>query len=138
MDSLADFETQHLRPNERRVLLAGARPMTAYDVLAILQAERVTAPPTVYRALKGLEARGLVHRIDSLKAYVPCSHAPGDHGHHGHLLVCTDCGQVQEVADAGVEAMVAQLAQERGFALAENRVELSGRCADCQATARAG
>ena len=65
-----------LTPIRRRVLelvWAGHGPVKAYDILDILRSERSSAaPPTVYRALEFLLAQGLVHKIESLNAYLGC------------------------------------------------------------------
>ena len=53
-----------------------------------------TKPPTVYRALDFLIAHGLVHRLESLNAYVGCP-AP-DASHEGQFLICGACGGVSE------------------------------------------
>ena len=58
------------------------RPIGAYAILERLKSDgRSAAPPTVYRALDFLMGVGLVHRIESLNAYVGCAH-PGDEKYH--------------------------------------------------------
>ena len=48
-------------------------PIGAYDVLRRLSQEHQSAaPPTVYRALDFLLEQGLIHRIESLNAYIGC------------------------------------------------------------------
>ena len=55
------------------VLSASDAPMTAYQILGQLQKnEPDIAPPTVYRALSALTDQGRAHRLESLKAFVPC------------------------------------------------------------------
>ena len=44
---------------------ASTEPSSAYDILREMKDDGITAPPVVYRALKGLLDRGLVHRIES-------------------------------------------------------------------------
>ena len=52
---------------------AGHRPVGAYELLAALGRDgQPAAPPTVYRALDFLVDQGLVHRIESLNAFVGC------------------------------------------------------------------
>ncbi len=91
---------------------------------------RRSAPPTVYRALEFLLAQGLIHRIESLNAYVGCVHPDGDHG--GQFLICTGCGATAEVHDPRVDAAVARRAQELGFAVARKTIEVAGLCPPCQ------
>ena len=65
-----------LTPLRRRVLelvWSSHRAVKAYDLLAALgDAVGAAKPPTVCRALEFLMAQGLVHRIDSLNAFVGC------------------------------------------------------------------
>ena len=79
-----------LTPIRRRVLelvWASHEPVKAYDILDILRSERDSAaPPTVYRALEFLLGEGLVHKIESLNAYVGCGE-PG-HADAGQFLIC--------------------------------------------------
>jgi len=55
-------------------------PMTAYQLLGRMRRNGgAVAPPTVYRALKGLEAAGLVRRIETLRAWaLVTAPAPGE------------------------------------------------------------
>ncbi|MBT4486998.1 MAG: transcriptional repressor [Rhodospirillaceae bacterium] len=129
---------ERLTPLRRRVLelvWAGHSPVGAYDLLALLQDERGrVAPPTVYRALEFLCRQGLVHRLDSLQAFIGCGH-PGAHGegrHAAHFLICRDCGVAVEVRDGQLDGAISHLAGRTGFTIADETIELSGRCAACQ------
>jgi Fur family zinc uptake transcriptional regulator len=129
---------ERLTPLRRRVLelvWRGHRPVGAYDLLALLQDERGrVAPPTIYRALEFLCDQGLVHRLDSLQAFIGCGH-PGAHdeAHHAaHFLICQDCGLAVEMRDGQLDGAILGLAARAGFAIADETVEISGLCADCQ------
>ncbi len=129
-----------LTPLRRRVLELVWRshaPVGAYDLLARLSSKKATAretrpaaPPTVYRALEFLLAQGLIHRIESLNAYVGCMHPEGAHG--GQFLICSDCGAAAEVHDPRVDAAVARRAKELGFAVSRKTIEVAGVCPPCQ------
>jgi len=141
-----------LTPLRRRVLeliWRGHAPVGAYDLLARLsdangtvgerstageqstaKDKRPAAPPTVYRALKFLLAQGLIHRIESLNAYVGCMHPEDAHG--GQFLICSDCGATAEVHDPRVDAAVARRARELGFAVRRKTIEVEGVCPPCQ------
>ncbi|MDP6565758.1 MAG: Fur family transcriptional regulator [Alphaproteobacteria bacterium] len=125
---------KRLTPLRRRVLelvWRSHRPVGAYDLLALLQVERGrVAPPTVYRALEFLRHQGLVHRLDSLNAFIGCDR-PG-HGHQGHFLICQQCGAAVEVRDGNLSGAIDRLADRSGFAIAAETVELTGHCAGCR------
>jgi Fur family zinc uptake transcriptional regulator len=119
-----------LTRNETEVLalLRGANgPMTAYQLLGRMQRNGgAVAPPTVYRALKGLEEAGVVQRIETLRAWaVVTSAVPGV------VVICDDCGSVRSVdAPSLFESLHQRLAAE-GFAEARQTIEVHGRCGDC-------
>ena len=48
-----------------RLLKKSQTPLSAYEILDRLRNAGIKAPPTVYRALDSLVARGLAHRIES-------------------------------------------------------------------------
>lgn len=128
----------------REVLLAADRPMTAYDLLDALRGEGVTAPLTVYRALRRLIADGLVHRLESLNAYVVCAHPgpePGGHAEDSHapaFIVCEDCGAVDEIEDSEAIAMLTSDARRKGYAVSRMAVEMIGACRSCRDAAGNG
>ena len=106
-------------------------PVGAYDLLrALVKTQPGAAPPTVYRALDFLLAQGLVHRIESLNAFVGCAHPRLAHG--GQFLICGDCGAAAEVHDPRVDAAIARRAAELGFAISRKTVEVQGLCGPCQ------
>ncbi len=112
------------------ILCRSDRPLGAYEILDRLQRQVPGArPPTVYRALTFLQEQGLVHRIESLNAFLGCLHP--EHPHLGQFLICRRCGRVEELEDAGVERDLGRLARAWGFRPDARVVELLGRCADC-------
>lgn len=135
MTTTADARPDLTR-NEERVLgalRASGKPRKAYDILEELRPQGVKAPMTVYRALDGLTEKGLVHKLDTLNAYMLCG---SDHAHrHASqvFVICENCGEAREVDDCAVEARVQEVAKAAGFSLAGARLEISGLCAECRA-----
>ncbi|MHA1597570.1 MAG: Fur family transcriptional regulator, partial [Alphaproteobacteria bacterium] len=128
--SLCNERGARLTDLRRRVLelvWASHRPIGAYDLLDSLKNERRNAaPPTVYRALDFLVDLGLVHRIESLNAYVGCS-AP-DTDHPSQFLICRDCGSAAEISDARLDEAIASLTRRAGFSVHRRSIEVEGRC----------
>ena len=113
------------------------RPARAYDLLDQLRGERRrAAPPTVYRALEFLLAHGLVHRIETLNAYVGCGE-PGSR-HAGQFLICRDCHAVAELDDPEIAHIVADKADRLGFRVQRQTIEVIGICPDCDGPADGG
>ncbi|MCU0901985.1 MAG: transcriptional repressor [Cypionkella sp.] len=121
-----------LTPNQAQVtghLRQANAPLTAYQVLGRMQAERgAVAPPTVYRALKGLQDAGLIRRIETLRAWAPAATVSP-----GVVVICDDCGTVRSMQAPDVlESLHLCLAAE-GFAKARQTIEVHGRCGGCAA-----
>ncbi len=134
-DALCAERGARLTSLRRRVLelvWSSHRPRGAYAVLEDLSQQdgKATAPLTVYRALEFLVEQGLVHRIESLNAYVGCA-APGA-THSGQFLVCEGCGDAAEIDDPRVRSAIDTAAAERGFRVQRPTIEVRGVCQACQ------
>ena len=91
------------------LVIKAGQPVGAYRLLEAMQDKGTRVmPPTVYRALNFLQGKGLVHRIESLNAFVACTHS--DHAHEGQFLICSDCGKSEELADESVSALLREQA----------------------------
>jgi Fur family zinc uptake transcriptional regulator len=117
-----------------KVLRALPGTASAYDVIEALPNSLHARPPAVYRSLERLIAAGLVHRVESRKAYVACSN-PG-HEHEVVLAICDDCGRVVEIEDHALCRLVLAWRKQTGFTPRTSAFEISGRCADCVARLR--
>ncbi len=106
------------------------KPIGAYDILDKLGGEgKAAAPPTVYRALDFLIEAGLVHRLDSLNAYIGCPDPARSHA--GQFLICRSCRTVVELDDPDIDAVVAKKAERLGFTSVHQMLEVQGLCANC-------
>ncbi len=106
-------------------------PLSAYGILDQLRGEGLRAPLQIYRALDKLLDFGMVHRLESLNAFVACAH-PQCHG-HGVIAftICEDCGQVDEFSDAEVERRLDGWTRAKGFCSTKTTIEIRGLCAGC-------
>ena len=119
-----------LRRRVLELIWSRHEPVRAYDLLDQLRAERRgAAPPTVYRALEFLIEAGLVHRIESLNAYVGCGGPEDRHG--GQFLICGECGRVAELDDDEISQRVRERARGLGFTVQRQTIEITGLCAQC-------
>lgn len=119
------------RQHVLEIIAASKKPMGAYDILESLgQYMDAPKPPTAYRAIEFLMEQGIVHRIESLNAYVLCG---SDHRHNGsQFMVCDSCGTVVEAHICHVPDDLAARAREEGFVLSRWDAELHGTCKDCR------
>lgn len=118
-----------------RLLLSTDAPMSAYQLLDVLgrsQGKRIY-PQTVYRTLALLQARGLVHKLESANAYLPCT-AP-THPHESIHLLCDVCGNAEELVDAKIGSLLSKDASRQHFRIQHQVIELCGVCAGCDSAA---
>lgn len=108
------------------------KPVGAYNILEQLnRAGGKVAPPTVYRALDFLIEADLVHRLDSLNAFVGCPDP--NNPHTRQFLICRECHSVAELDDAEVDELARQRAAALGFEAIEQTLEIEGICRNCAA-----
>jgi len=120
-----------LRRDVLALVWEGHEPVGAYHVLDALRRKHPgAAPPTVYRALEFLSEQGLIHRIESLNAYVGCDRP--DQRHVSQFLICERCNATAELDDPAITAAVARRAGDLGFAVARQTIEVRGLCPRCR------
>lgn len=132
--SLCDARGARLTTLRRQILellCESGRPVGAYELIGALKLKgsRPVGPPTVYRALEFLMAHGLVSKIASRNAYVPCAH-PG-HRHNCLFFICSNCGVSVELEDRGIEGRLAEDAAALGFRVRRRLIEVEGTCRLC-------
>lgn len=116
------------------ILKQAAAPRSAYDILDGLRGEGFRAPLQVYRALDKLMEMGLVHRLESLNAFVACS---DPHDHEGHsqgitaFAICEDCGSVTEFHDDAIEGRLSAWQKSTHFKPEKTTIEIRGHCRSC-------
>jgi Fur family zinc uptake transcriptional regulator len=123
-----------LTPLRRQVfaaLAASEASLGAYDLVERLGTERRIAPISVYRALDFLIEAGLIHRISTRNAYLPCQHSHAPHD-TTVFLVCMRCGGVDEVDSPEVARGVNGTAATAGFKADHRPVEIAGECRSCR------
>jgi Fur family zinc uptake transcriptional regulator len=125
-----------LRRDVLALVWEGHEPVGAYHILDALKRRHPgAAPPTVYRALEFLSEQGLIHRFESLNAYVGCDR-PNER-HVSQFLICERCNATAELDDPAITAAVARRAGDLGFAVARQTIEVRGLCPRCLAASSA-
>ncbi len=132
---LCEEKGVRLTDTRKRVLeliWQGHEAVKAYDLIQQFS-DGGTKPPTVYRALDFLLEQGLIHRIDSLNAFIGCPH-PDHHDECGlQVLVCDECHLVEELHTHDAVSTIADAASATGFKVVRPVVEVHGLCEKCQA-----
>ena len=131
---MAHSEQHKLTKNQSLVmqtLANSAAPLSAYTILDQLRDKGFRAPLQVYRALDKLIEFGLIHRLESLNAFVACRHPDCDSHAFSAFMICDDCGTVDEISDNSLAKQLNALAKKAHFAAGKTTVELRGTCESC-------
>ena len=115
-----------------KTLSKAAGPLSAYTILDKLREQGFRAPLQVYRALDKLLDYGMVHRLESMNAFVACQHPEGETQVMVAFTICDSCGEVAEISDNSFDRRLQDLANTMDFTLTKSTVELSGLCSTCE------
>ena len=116
-------------------LLSEAKgPLSAYQILYDLNDHGFRGPTQVYRVLDKLLELGVVHRIESMNAFVACQQEKCHEKNKEINLftICKICGSVQELLSNGLKNIVKSLSKDNNFLLKSSVLELNGVCSKCK------
>jgi Fur family transcriptional regulator, ferric uptake regulator len=125
-----------LTRQRRAVLDTVAGTSSSVSALEVFDAARLRCPElgltTVYRTLDILGEIGALRRVHGhrhCEAFVPAGAV------HGHTVVCSSCGRVEEFTACDMHAVADAAGEQTGYRITEHFLQLSGLCGRC---ARAG
>lgn len=117
----------------RRILeliCASHKAIGAYELLDLFREQDSKAKPvTIYRALDFLMDAGLVHKIESLNAFIGCLQAETEH--QTVILICDHCKNAYELDAAPVYQSLFAISKKIQFAPTSLTIELHGLCCSC-------
>lgn len=115
------------------------KALSAYEIKDELDKSKESADVvSIYRILDCLEENGLIHRVLNTGKVSKCHLDHEDHceleqsEHCHHLLICKQCGTIEEIHCEGVEDLIRGVAQKSDFTITEHRLEFSGICKGCR------
>jgi Fur family transcriptional regulator, zinc uptake regulator len=109
------------------------KAVKAYDLLDRIRPQQNAAKPaTIYRALDFLIEQGLIHRVESLNAFVGCSCS--GHQHEQLLLICNNCQEVEERSAPEVMQALSREIKQANFIVYSKTIEIHGICEECAKT----
>ncbi len=114
-------------------LACAVGPLSAYTILDQLRVHGLRAPLQVYRALDKLVEIGMVHRLESLNAFVACRQPGCETNETIAFAICDICGHVAEISDPKIARDLSAIAEAAQFVPRKTTVELRGACRLCQA-----
>lgn len=106
------------------------KPTKAYELLDKIPSMNYSSqPPTVYRALDFLLTNGFIHKINSLNAFVGCSH-PLKHD-ECYFMICRKCYEIKECCDDQITSVIKKKLDSSQFSSKNIAIEISGDCYEC-------
>ena len=119
-----------LRQKVLTLILKNHGYVKAYDLLNDLKKNDASAkPPTVYRSLDFLMEHGFIHKIQSLNAFVGCSH-PLKHS-ECYFMICKTCNEIKECCDEKITNAIRKTLDANQFSHKNIAIEISGECYEC-------
>jgi len=110
----SDFRVTEPRRAVAQLVADQPGHFSAADLVTAAEARRLSiGRATIFRTLDVLADLDLVERID-----LPS--------------VCSRCGRSHDIDDAGLRAVVRDVARRTGYRIDEHRLELFGLCPECQ------
>lgn len=109
---------------------ASRNPMSAQEIIDALAKNTSIDQATVYRTLKSLKEKGLIHQIDLRHNHA--HYELTDIGEHHHLI-CLRCGRIEDVHECGVEDVEKNIIRTtKHFAeIKTHTLEFYGICKAC-------
>ncbi len=122
-----------IRHQVLELIWASHKAVKAYELLDRIKPQMDAAKPaTIYRALDFLLEQGLIHRVESLNAFVGCNSSA--HQHEQLLLICNNCQDVEERSAPQVMQALALEIKQADFIVHSKAIEIQGICAKCTTT----
>jgi len=132
-EKICEDQGVRLTAIRRRILelvCSSHKAIGAYDLLDLFREEDLKAKPvTIYRALDFLIDVGLVHKIESLNAFIGCLQA--EKKHQSVILICDNCKNAYELDAGPIYQSVFEMGENIQFTPSSLTIELHGLCASC-------
>lgn len=120
-----------IRKRILELICTSHKAMGAYNLLDLYKQEDLKAKPvTIYRALNFLMDVGLVHKIESLNAFIGCLQS--EKQHQTAIFICDNCKNAYEIDASSVYENLFTLSQSLQFKPQKLTIELRGLCVNCR------
>jgi Fur family zinc uptake transcriptional regulator len=114
------------------ILKKNSKGLTAYQILERIQKFKFVQPMTIYRALKELNDKGLIHKTNKNKTFHLCN-TSGSHEHNAVLAVCNDCGVAEELKTKLFSKVIKHVKSKKKFNFNNFNLEITTTCKECNA-----
>ncbi|MCG8499804.1 MAG: transcriptional repressor [Firmicutes bacterium] len=87
---------------------------------------------TVYRTLMLFDKLGLIYKLDFDDGFSRYELNKREADHRHHHLICTQCGNVEEVREDLLDSIEEDILFKNGFLVKDHRVKFYGLCKHCR------
>lgn len=106
------------------------KPVDVQTMIGFLEKRGIKADPaTVFRIVNMFTEKGLTKQIQLLEGKARYELATQSDHHH---LVCTKCGDIQDISDCNIGALEKDIEKKKGFKVTSHSLEFFGICTSCQ------
>ncbi len=112
------------------LLESSDKPLDVQTMIAYLEKHAIkTDPATVFRIVNMFTQKGLTRQIQLQEGKSRYELAENADHHH---LVCTKCGDIQDISDCNISELERDIEKRKKFKVMSHSLEFFGVCEDCQ------
>lgn len=106
------------------------KPVDVHTMIEYLDKHDIkTDPATVFRIVNMFTEKGLTRQIQLQEGKARYELMTIKEHHH---LVCTKCGDIQDISDCNIEVLESHIEKKKGFKVTSHSLEFFGICNLCQ------
>jgi Fe2+ or Zn2+ uptake regulation protein len=106
------------------------KPVDVQTMIDYLEKKAIkTDPATVFRIVNMFTEKGLTKQIQFQEGKSRYELAAGADHHH---LVCSNCGDVQDISDCNIDVLENHIEKKKQFKVTSHSLEFYGLCSRCQ------
>jgi Fur family ferric uptake transcriptional regulator len=111
------------------LLEASDKPLDVQTMIDYLEKKDFkTDPATVFRIVNMFTEKGLTKQIQLQEGKARYELATSTDHHH---LVCTYCGDIQDISDCNIEVLESHIEKKKNFKVTSHALEFYGLCVKC-------
>lgn len=120
-----------IRKKVLEIISSNHKPSRAYDLLEKLRDDGFCdKPPTIYRALDFLIENKIVHKLNTINAYIACF---GEESEEiSCFLICEICQEVEEFQNKNLTKVLINIGKKRGVKIKNLNLEIGFKCKECK------
>jgi len=124
--------------SNRRALIEALEEANApLSIPDLMRAMPAASQSSIYRNLTDLTNAGVVARVQGTDEWARFELDDAITGRHHHHIMCESCGEVLDIdmpesLEHQLDTTLATLAEKSGYKITHHRVDLVGRCPNCQ------